>query len=121
MPPNFLVDVGAQCRRANDLLQHGIWPKWIPPLMAGARKYPVVGLTIPASLLPHPEIGGYTLIQGHRLARCFRLAIPYVSHINGPQDLEAHVGEINIAPFEGKQFATTESRRHSQQHHQAKT
>jgi hypothetical protein len=42
-----------------------------------------------------------------------------VPHINGPQDIKAHVGEINIAPFEGKQFATTKSRRHSQQPHQA--
>src|SRR6266403_6323349 len=121
MPPKFLVDAGAQCRRANDLLQHGIWPKRILPLMAGARKYPVAGLTIPASLLPHPEISGYTFIQGHRLARCFRLAIPNVSHTNGAHDIKAHVEEINIAPFEGKQFAPTKSRRDSQQHHQAKT
>src|SRR6266550_1390801 len=113
MPPNFLVDARAQCRRANDLLQQGIWPERILPLMAGARKYPVVGLPIPGCLLPHPEISRYTLIQGNRLARSLRLAIPNVSHINGPQDIEAHVGKINIAPFEGKQFATTESRRHS--------
>lgn len=53
------------------------------------------------------------------LARSLRLAIHNVPHINGPQDIKAHVGEINIAPFEGKQFATTKSRRHSQQPHQA--
>jgi hypothetical protein len=86
--------------------------------MPGAGEYPVAGLPIPAGLLPHPEISGYTLIEWQRLARCFRLAIPSMSQINGVQDIEAHVGEINIAPFEGQQFATTESRCHSQQHHQ---
>src|ERR1700741_453153 len=113
--PIFLNNPRAQCRRANDLLQHGIWPKRTLPLMPGAREYPVAGLPIPAGLLPHPEISGYTLIEWHRLARCFRLAIPSMSQINGAQDLEAHVGEINIAPFEGQQFATTESRCHRQQ------
>ena len=60
-------------------------------------------------------------IDRHRFARCFRFAIPNVSQINGAQDIESHIREIHVAPFEGKQFATTQSRRHIQKHHQTKT
>jgi hypothetical protein len=52
MPPNLLVDPGPRCRRANDLLQQGVWPVRMFPLITRAREYPVVGLPIPASLLP---------------------------------------------------------------------
>src|SRR6267154_2017273 len=81
MPPNFLVDPGPQCRRANDLLQQGIWPKRMLPPITGTREYPVVGLPITGGLLPQPEVRGYALIQRHRLAGCFRLTIPNMSQI----------------------------------------
>jgi len=48
MPTNSFVDPGAQCGWANDLLQYGIGPERILPLSTRARKYPVVGLPIPA-------------------------------------------------------------------------
>ena len=52
MPANFLGDPGSQCRRANNLLQLGIWPERMPPVVTGAREDPVVGLPMLGGLLP---------------------------------------------------------------------
>jgi len=99
MPPNFLVDPSSQCRWPNDLVQQRIWRERMLPLCMRACEYPVVGLPMRARLPPYPKIRGNMFVERHRLARCFRFAIANVSQINGARDIEAHVGEINIAPF----------------------
>jgi hypothetical protein len=121
MPSNSLVDSCPQGRGANDLLQYGIWPERVFPLIMRARENPVISLPIRTCLFPQPEISGYTLLQGDRLARCLRLAIANVALINRAEDVKPQAGEINVAPFQGKQLAATKPRGHIQEHHQAET
>ena len=42
------------CRRADDLLQHDVWPERLFPTDARAREYPVAGIVIFGA--PFPEL-----------------------------------------------------------------